>query len=620
LLAEATTSLHTLRPGDEVKARELAVRAARSAPDDATRGTALAIAALALVLDPAVEGYGERLTDAFGLAAYAGTIDATDAVGQTARAIVGAAGGAVRQARTLIDLVGQTAKLPDETRALLALARDGVRDRSDAFFDDAAAGLRARPDSARLKAVLAERWLELGLVDEVLGLVQDSRHPALGIVAGRAQVVGGRRDMAIATLRPLVDALAGVDEARRAEALAWLGLAQAEDPALADAARSTAGALSPRPGWAKEAALIEAIVSARTGAPERARQALLPLARGTPSSTLVVERWITEALLDVCGTLGDLGCVERSARRLQLLDVDAAPPLRARARALAAQRTATPRAIAVPSPSPTGTAGSGADRPAGLPERGPDAGADAGAAAVDAGIAANGVVPVADADKVDALVAQAERLSPGNPEQQQRLRTVRRALAARCPRQAQKTLSTLLQDPELRVARALAAAFEAQPLGRAKQAAAALTGRGPPLADDDLVAVIDALGGARLKDSEALFAPLAVDPRAQIRAAVARARADLADPEARRRRLAGATSDPRDPHDDHGDRDDHAAHGDVAAPGVATRADSPARNSPASISSAGISSAGNSSAGNSPAGNSPAGNSPAGNSSAERAR
>jgi hypothetical protein len=506
LLSQAVAALHTLEPGAEARARDLAVRAWKSAPDDVTRGTALAVAAMAMVVDPTVDGYAERLTDAFGLAAYAGTVDASDAVGQCARAIVGAAAGAVRQARSLIDLVASTPKLGDDTRAMLALARDAVRDRSDAFFDDATAGLRARPDSARIKAALADRLLELGLLDDARKVVAGAAAPALAVIAGRALVLAGDDAGAIAALHPLAERLTGVDEPRRAEALCWLGLAQARAPATADAARATQAALSLRSGWAKEAALIGATVDVTAGNVDAAKKALLPLAQGTPSSTVLIERIVVTTLLRVCGEAGDLACVERASRRHRLLDVDPAPPLRARAAAMAT--AATP-------------------------------------AVADAGVVAAGPTPgePTTTPTVEELQHEADHLSPGTPAQQRGLLAVRRALASKCLERARSTVDALAADPELRVARALAVAWQATPVGKAQQAAAALTGKGGPLAEDDLVDVVDALGGARLKDTESLLSGLAKDPRARIQLAVERARADLKDPEARRKRIAGEAGD-----------------------------------------------------------------------------
>jgi hypothetical protein len=518
LLAQAVTALHTLEPGAEPRARELAVRAWKAAPDDVTRGTALAVAAMAMVLDPTVDGYAERLTDAFGLAAYAGTVDATDATGQCARAIVGAAAGASRQARALIDLVASTPTLGDDTRAMLALARDAVRDRSDAFFDDVAGGLRARPDGARLKAAQADRLLELCLLDDALKVVDGAKAPALAVIAGRARVLAGDDASGIALLQPLAERLTGVDEPRRAEALFWLGLAQARGATTADAARATQAALTLRAGWAKEGALLGAVVDVTAGNLDAAKKALLPLAQGTPSSTVIVERIVVTTLLDVCGATGDLACVDRAARRHRLLDVDPTPPLRARAAALAkasATSTTTPM-----TPMTNGS---------------PDAGvADAGTATTTTTSPSPGGTPTAEE-----LKQEADRLSPGTSAQQRGLLAVRRALASKCPERARSTIEALAKDPDLRAARALAASFRATPLLSAQQAAAAITGKGAPLAEDDLVDVVDALGGARLKDTEALLTLLGKDPRTRIQRAVERARLDLKDPESRRKRLAG---------------------------------------------------------------------------------
>ena len=76
-----------------------------------------------MVYDPVVDGYVERLTDAYGLAQYAATVDGGGYDGQSLRAIVGAAGGATRQATDLITLVTKAPKLPDVARPLLALAQ-----------------------------------------------------------------------------------------------------------------------------------------------------------------------------------------------------------------------------------------------------------------------------------------------------------------------------------------------------------------------------------------------------------------------------------------------------------------------------------------------------------------
>ena len=78
LIAEAETMLWSLQPGSEQQATTKLLQAWRGAPDDQTRGLALALTAASLVFDPAVEGYLERLTDAYGLALYAGTVDSSN--------------------------------------------------------------------------------------------------------------------------------------------------------------------------------------------------------------------------------------------------------------------------------------------------------------------------------------------------------------------------------------------------------------------------------------------------------------------------------------------------------------------------------------------------------------
>src|SRR5688572_25461558 len=72
---EALDVLHDVQPGSEQRAAELAAAGYRAAKTDAERAAAITLIAVALVLDPVVEGYKERLTDAYGLCAYAVTVD-----------------------------------------------------------------------------------------------------------------------------------------------------------------------------------------------------------------------------------------------------------------------------------------------------------------------------------------------------------------------------------------------------------------------------------------------------------------------------------------------------------------------------------------------------------------
>ena len=135
-LQESLSALGSLAPGSEARAYPLAVRSWQQATDDVGRGTALAVIALALVLDPREDGVVERLVDATGLGIYAGTVDNTDAIARCARALVASAAGQGLQAAALVKMVAETPQLSDDERGWLAIARDGLHDGSDALPPD----------------------------------------------------------------------------------------------------------------------------------------------------------------------------------------------------------------------------------------------------------------------------------------------------------------------------------------------------------------------------------------------------------------------------------------------------------------------------------------------------
>jgi hypothetical protein len=497
LIASATTMLWSLQAGAEAQARTKLLQAWKGAADNETRGLALALTALSLVLDPAVEGYVERLTDAYGLALYAGNVDSSAADGQCARAIVGAAGGATRQARDLIDLVARMPRLPEGTKPWLALARGSANDRSQAFFDDAAAGLLVRPDAWRLRAMLGDRLTDLGFTDDAIAAVAAYAAAdvpaAVTLVKARAQVLGGQAAAAMPVLQGLMTSLAGVDEARRSEAIYWLAEAQllTNDGA---GARATAAQLEVRPGWQREAALVASSLALRDGRLEEAQRLLAPLSAGTPMSTVPVERRISRLMLDICAELKDSACVERSIRRLAIIDVDVDGVDAARARLA----------------RPDGNAAkSGAD--------------------------------------IWQQVAQPSSSLAG-------LARARRAIASGAPVLAGRELDGLVKEPGLRVARALRALVKTTPAEQAALAVKALAGAGPPLGEDDLLAVIDVLGGAPAPGSVELLKGLEKDPRPPVQKAATRSLGDLADPKVRAARQAPQG-------------DEHGGHGAIDGPG-----------------------------------------------------
>ncbi len=503
LIDASLVALLSLEPGSDAQAKDLALRAWKKAPDDATRSLALALTATAMVYDPAVDGYTERLTDAAGLAVYAGTVDSGDPVAQALRGVVAAAAGQVRQARTLIEFVEGQPMRTDDTKMALTLARDAVRIRNDAFFVDAAAALTARPDAHRLRALLAERYLDLGLDGPCLATLAKKTQPApLGLLAARALLE--RRDAKSAGLQfaALVDALAGVDEPRRAEAVFGLAAARVDDVLRSDAdvaaIKEAAAALAARPGWKKESAYLDAMHGLLTNKDAAAAQAALaPLAQGTASTSLEAERRITRALLDVCAQTRDTACLERAARRLDTLDVD------------------------------------------------PAAAAKAFAAAANA-----------DATNPDAAARAARRalaLAPADESVAQQLRAARRAIAAAAPKLVRPLLDDLVKQPELRVARALRVLVATDPVETARFAAAAVTGSGPALDTADLLVVVDGLGAFKNKETEAalrlVIAELGRTPNDDVAKAVELTQGDWKNPDQRKRRKAGDHAD----HTDHGE-------------------------------------------------------------------
>jgi hypothetical protein len=476
LVQQAQQRLMSLEPGSERQAIPLLLQAWKGATDDQTRALALALVAVAMVWDPTVEGYVERLTDAYGLGLYAGTIDTTATIGQAARSIVLGAGGSVRQARDLIQLLATMARQPDDLPPWLALARASANDRRQGFFDEAERGLKTLPSAWRLRAALADRFADLGLHDRAIATIVDEGAPAAArLVKARAQVQAGLAKEALPVLTDLSTSLAGVDEPRRSEALYWLAEAQLATGDVAGARTSAAG-LEARPGWRREAALLAASFALKDGRLDDAKGLLMPLIAGTPTSTVQVERRIGRLALDLAAEQKDGAALERAERFLQVVDVDVEGIATARAR-LGRDASAAAKA-------------------------GPE---------VWAGVAA--MEPAAR----DLLAA-------------------RRAIASQAASLAAPVVDRLAKVPNARAARALRVATIEGAAAKADAAAAALGGVGPALVESDLLVVIDALGGASTPQAEKLLAAFDADDRPAVKRAVQRARDDLRDPASRARR------------------------------------------------------------------------------------
>lgn len=510
--AQVLDALHELDNGSERRALALATGWFRAASSPTDRGSAAALAAVALVLDPTVDGYKERLTDAAGLAAYAGTLDASDPMGQAARAMVGAAAGSVEQARQLVELVESVPKLDAEPRVFLALARKLMGERGNDVIDHLKQTLTARPGSARARAALVEVWLELGVTDEALkwaNATAAGASPWLEALRGRALALAGQHDEAGAVLRAVEGSL---PEGRRGDALYWLGLSLAARDAPAPDVDALAALLEARPGFAKEAVMLRALSAHRTGDHARTRTLLDPLMRGPPGlPTDTDAAWL---MAETCAALGDLKCVDGAGARARGTDGDEA-------------RFHLIRALVV-----------GAGR----------AEVDAQAELREAHRASP--YDVALAKKVG------EPVLTGGVAAAARLRSARRAFVRKGGAVVDALVAPLAQDPSCRVCRALRAAA-ASGQAAAERALVALEGRGPPLSEGDLVLVVDALGADPTPAARAALQRLAADARPAVQRAVTRARADHADPDARRRREAASGRHPaahleNDPHD-HGD-------------------------------------------------------------------
>ena len=120
-----------------------------------------------------------------------------------------------------------------------------------------------------------------------------------------------------------------------------------------------------------------------------------------------------------------------------------------------------------------------------------------------------------------------------------RLLAVRRAVSWQAYGLADAVVTKLVaQDALCRVCRAVAVTATREPVLAGKRALLALGGAGPPLSQEDLLVVIDALGGWPHKDTQSALAQLARDPRERVQRAVERAQADQRNPDLRRRRQA----------------------------------------------------------------------------------
>jgi hypothetical protein len=170
---------------------------------------------------------------------------------------------------------------------------------------------------------------------------------------------------------------------------------------------------------------------------------------------------------------------------------------------------------------------------------------------------------VPDGIDVEAHLIEAHRLSPFDPALAKRtsqphseggallshrVRGARRAIAFGAPKAAQRALASAYESAaDCRVCRVVYAISSADADEAARRAASAVNGKGPPLAFADALGVIDLLGGSPVDDAKKALDKLAKDERPEVREAVAQARSDQANPEARAARKAKQAKEAKSP-------------------------------------------------------------------------
>jgi hypothetical protein len=473
-------ALDALRSDDEGSAARL-VRASaaawRAAMSDRDRATAAALAGVGLTLDPTVEGFKDRLTDAYGLAGYSGTLDGT-VLAQSARAQIAVAAGRVSDGEKLVDVLTRGDVIDGESAFLLALARVLAGRRTDEVVNLLEKVLKDRADNTRARVTLARVYLDLFAVPEVLRVSEGQSAPMLKAIRGRALVLAGKRADGVALLREVAG---NIDERRKGEVLYWLGRSLSDNQP--DEARSILGQLSGRPGFEREADLLTALLAQHAGDYRRAREFAQKVkdARGAPLSVSLDARW---AVVNACAGLGDLACVAKDG--VAVVEIDGDAPLLAHARAAAG-------VVGGNESVDTKAAFSEAHR----------------LAPFDPGLA-----------KHTGLAAV-----PGGAELKTAVRAARRSLALGAPGLAGRLVEgPVAEQAACRVCRALHARAARAPGETARRAVRALDGEGPALADSDLIDVIALLGKAAEPAAAKHLDRLMKDPREEVRRAAAQAK------------------------------------------------------------------------------------------------
>ncbi len=527
-IASALAALHSLDEGAAAALAASATSVFASAESDGDRALGAALVAAGLVLEPTAMGYKERLTDAHGLAAFAATFEGGTSVAQAARAFVAVAAGRVFEGEKLVDVMSTSTRLDADTALLLSLARHALGQRGDELFHQARIALDGKPESARARGLLARVSLDLGLAHEALGVLDEGR-AALGearvpapLVAlrGRALMSAGDVDEGA---RVLEGVLPSLPETERGEVRYWLARELLAAGRLDDTAPLVAE-LKKQPGFAAEAALLDAELAAGHGKVSEAKAKALKVCttRGLPFGVALDCLWTAT---ETCALAGDAACVSEWGAKAVGSDDDFARL--ARARATLAQAKAASAAVA---------------------------GASEGTAEAP---------EPAATEETRALLSEAHLLSPfdaalgrrldlgvsaGGDGAARTLRGARRALAFDARKVAEEVLTELTkQQPSCRVCRAVLAQAPAAPEPAAVHAVAALSGKGPPLAERDLLEVIDVLGGSSTDAARDALARLAGDARPEVQSALRVAQKEQANPEARAARKAKEAKEPATP-------------------------------------------------------------------------
>lgn len=548
LLALTLQELHNNQPDSERRALDAAAALWRVAPDNSRRATASSLAAAALALHPDVTTYRTRLVDAYGLVGYAGTLTSDTTVSQAARAYVAIAAGSVSGGRSLLEILNRERIDPD---ALLftSLGRSISGERSDIVIDGLRTVLEKKPDSLRARIALAEVLIDLG---DGTGAADISVAPKgatgdiwLEALHGYALFLEGKRAEGIALMQKVEPQ---VGEGKRGQVQYWLAqalLSEYKDATLPAPATTLIASLGARVGYTPEAKTLDAHAHLLQGDAAKAKQLAEEVSRmqGAPLRTVMDAVWI---LAEAAAQLGDSKTALDFSRSAQKADADVARLWKVRLALLKSGKVDAKAALGEWAFSPE--IGNNVEK---------------AILAVERRIHRLDPFDAARAALVGEKLAAAENNAAAAHTS---LRAARTSLAGDAPKHAAATLQTTIKaNPLCKVCRAVLAQTVDDPDKAATSAMDALDAKGPDLDEDEILILIDIMGGAESPRSTALLKKLAIAGTMRVRAAVEQAFADYKNPDQRAVRIkkrmnpnAAAQGDERD----HGDHDDHGTHGD----------------------------------------------------------